>query len=228
VTLVVLAHGSANPAGARVVEAVAERVRYRLPGVPVRVAYVEVARPSLAEVLAEVTGEAVVVPLACAQGYAATATPRAAGTLVATSFGPERLLAGVMAERLRAAGARAGQPVVLVTAGSSDPTGQGHAAQTAQLLARVWSGPVRPAHLLGQGSRISEVVADLAARGLPRPAVVPYLVAPGQLLDRTRSAARSLGLDVLADVLGDHPHVAEAVARRYRVATARRFALSLR
>jgi hypothetical protein len=106
VTLVLLAHGSANPAGARVVEAVAERVRYRLPGVPVRVAYVEVARPSLPEVLAEVADEAVVVPLACAQGYAVTATPRAVGTLVATIFGPERLLAGVMAERLRAAGAR--------------------------------------------------------------------------------------------------------------------------
>jgi sirohydrochlorin ferrochelatase len=227
VTLVVLAHGSANPAGTRVVEAVAARVRYRLPGVPVRVAYVEVARPSLAEVLGEVTDEAVVVPLLCAQGYAAAATPRAAGTLVANIFGPERLLAGVMVQRLRAAGARTGQPVVLVTAGSTDPTTHGQATQAAQLLERVWSGPVRPAHLVGRGQRISEVVADLAARGMQQPAVVPYLVAPGQFLDRTRAAARSLGLEVLADVLGDHPHVAEAVARRYRAATARRFALSL-
>ena len=39
-SLVVLAHGSTNPAGARVVEAVVARVRYRLPGVRVRAAYV--------------------------------------------------------------------------------------------------------------------------------------------------------------------------------------------
>jgi sirohydrochlorin ferrochelatase len=227
VTLVLLAHGSANPAGARVVEAVAARVRYRLPGIAVRVAYVEIARPSLAQVLGEVRGEAVVVPLLCTEGYGAMPTPCAAGTLVANTFGPERLLAGVMVQRLRAAGAGPGQPVVLVTAGSTDPATQGHASQAAQLLEQVWRGPVRPAHLTGRGQRMAEAVADLASRGLPQPAVVPYLVAPGQFLDRTRSGARSLGLEVLADVLGDHPHVAEAVARRYRAAIARRFALSL-
>jgi sirohydrochlorin ferrochelatase len=228
VTLVVLAHGSSNPAGSRVVESVAARVRYRLPGIAVRVAYVEIARPRLADVLDEVRDEAVIVPLLCAQGYADSVSPRAAGTLVADTFGPERLLAGVVGERLRAAGARRGQPVVLVTAGSADPATQGHAAHAAQLLEQVWGGPVRAAHLTGRGRRMSEAVADLAARGLPQPAVMPYLVAPGQFFDRTRAGARTLGLDVLADVLGDHPHVAEAVARRYRAVTARRFALSLR
>jgi hypothetical protein len=55
----------------------------------------------------------------------------------------------------------------------------------------------------------------------------PYLVAPSHFYDKARADARSLGIDVLADVLGNHPYVAEAVARRYRAATARRFALSL-
>lgn len=243
-TLVVLAHGSANPAGIRVVEAVAARVRYRLPGVPVRTAYVEISRPSLAEVLAdgltdggrdgEADGEtdgggtAVVVPLLCARDHAVPdpATP-ARGTLVAAAVGPQRLLAGVMAQRLRAAGARRGQPVVLLAAGSEDPSAQGDAARAAQLLAQAWGGPVRAAHLTGRGRRLSEVVGDFRRQEVTPPAVAPYLVAPGQFFDRARAGARTLGLEVLADVLGDHPHVAEAVARQYRAATASRFALSL-
>ena len=227
-TLVLLAHGSANPAGLRTVEAVAARVRYRLPGVPVRVAYVEISRPSLSEVLTEVKDEAVVVPLLCARDHAAVAGAKAArGVLVANTMGPERLLAHVAAERLRAAGARGGQPVMLVVAGSKDPAAQGEAARAAQLLEETWGGTVRAAHLTGYGQRMSEVLGGFRARGMPLPAVAPYFVAPGPLLDRTRVGARSLGLEVLADVLGDHPYVAEAVARRYRAATARRFALSL-
>ena len=69
-TLVILAHGSCNPAAARTVEAVAARVRLRLGGVPVRTAYAGINRPSLAEVLADLAGDAVVVPLPCAQDAA--------------------------------------------------------------------------------------------------------------------------------------------------------------
>jgi sirohydrochlorin ferrochelatase len=228
VTLVVLAHGSANPAGARIVEAVVARVRYRLPGVRVRAAYVEVARPSLAQVLAETEDEAVVVPLLCAEGKAvADAAAASRGALLANHLGPERLLAQVTAERLRAAGARTGQPVMLVVAGSQDASALGASARAARLLEEVWHGPVRAAHLTGRGQRMSEVAEDFRARDVASPAVAPYFVAPGQLLDRTRSGARTQGLEVVADVLGDHPYVAEAVARRYRAATARRFALSL-
>ena len=57
--------------------------------------------------------------------------------------------------------------------------------------------------------------------------MAPYLVAPGHFHAKAREDARALGLDLVADVLGDHPHVAETVARRYRAAVAHRFALSL-
>ena len=72
-----------------------------------------------------------------------------------------------------------------------------------------------------------EVVAEFRARGAAAPAVASYLVAPGQFHTRAREDARSLGLELVADVLGDHPHVAEALARRYRATAAHRFALSL-
>jgi hypothetical protein len=71
---------------------------------------------------------------------------------------------------------------------------------------------------------VLQVFEDL---GVPPPAVAPYLVSPGHLHDRVRLGAHTLGVEVVADVLGDHPCVAEAVVRRYRAATAHRFALSL-
>ena len=228
-TLVALAHGTRHPAGARTIEALVARVRYRLPDVPVRTAYVEVQRPSLGEVLADVRGSAVVVPLLLAHAP----TPRPSwpdatdGCPVAGPLGPDRLLAEVLAVRLRAAGARPGQPVVLVAAGSPDPCAQGDTARAARLLEELWRGPVRAAHLTGRGERMSEVVDAFDRLGVAPPAVAPYLIGPGELHGKAREDARSLGLSTVADVLGDHPMVAEAIARRYRATVAHRFALSL-
>jgi sirohydrochlorin ferrochelatase len=115
----------------------------------------------------------------------------------------------------------------MVAAGSSLPVVQGDSVRTARLLEEVWGGPVRAALVTGPGPRMSEVVADLrAASGAP-PAVATYLVAPGPVHTRAREDAHALALDVVADPMGDHPRVAEAVVRRYRSATAHRFALSL-
>lgn len=231
-TLVILAHGSCDPAAARTVEAVAARVRLRLSGVPVRTAYAGINRPSLAEVLADLDDDAVMVPLPCAQDAARSdAVPAWGGPiaepLVAEPLGSDRLVAGVLRQRLFGAGARPGQPVVLVAAGSAYASSQGDTVRAAQLLEETWRGPVRAAHLAGCGPRMCEVVAEFRARGVAPPAVAPYLVAPGQFHTRARNDARSLGLELVADVLGDHPHVAEALARRYRATAAHRFALSL-
>ena len=231
-TLVILAHGSRDPAAARTVEAVAARVRLRLSGVPVRTAYAGINRPSLAEVLADLDDDAVMVPLPCAQDAArSVAEPAWGGALVAEPpvsepLGSDRLVAGVMRQRLLGAGARPGQPVVLVAAGSAYASSQGTpsgGAAAGGVLAGSGAGRapgrLRPADVRG-------------GRRVPRPwrgpaAVAPYLVAPGQFHTRARNDARSLGLELVADVLGDHPHVAEALARRYRATAAHRFALSL-
>ena len=228
-TLVAVAHGTRHPGGARTVEALVARVRHRLPGVPVRTAYAGIQRPSLPEALAGVSGPAVVVPLLLAPA-ALRHEPGgpAAGHLPAEALGPDRLLAEVMAQRLREAGARPGQPAVLVAAGSPDPNAQGDTARAARLLQEMWRGPVRAAHLTGRGERMSSVVVEFDRLGVAPPAVAPYLVEPGELHGKAREDARCLGLTTVADVLGDHPSVAEAVARRYRTAVAHRFALTLR
>ena len=228
-TLVAVAHGTRHPSGARTVEALVARVRYRLPEVPVRTAYADMQRPSLAEALAGVPGPAVAVPLL----LAATSSRQVLTAVdsehhVAEALGPDRLLAEVLAQRLREAGARPGQPAVLVAAGSADPNVHGDTARAARLLQEVWRGPVRAAHLTGRGERMSSVVAEFDRLGVAAPAVAPYLVEPGELHGKAREDARCLGLTTVAKVLGDHPSVAEAVARCYRATVAHRFALTLR
>lgn len=221
-TLVLLAHGSRNPAGTRTVECVTDRVRLRLPGVEVRTAYVAPSRPRLADVLVGAGADVVVVPLMCSPD-----APPPDAVTVAERLGPDRLLAGVLHERLRDVGARPGQPVLMVAPGTEPASARRDALRSAQLLEERWRGPVRTANLTGLGPRMSEVVADLRRRDLALPAVVPYLLAPGHFWSLARDRARSLGLDLVADVVGDHPHVAEAVARRYRATSAHRFAVSL-
>jgi sirohydrochlorin ferrochelatase len=228
-TLIVVAPGSRNPAASRTVEALVARLRYRLPDVFVRVAYAGVNRPSLTEALAEAPANTVVVSLLLGMGLDAEGDLAAAldGRLVAESLGPDRLLTGVLEQRLLSAGARPGQPVLLVAAGSHDARARGEAGRAARLLEERWGGPVRTAHLTGLGHRMSEIVTELGSHRLAAPAVAPYLLTAGYLHDKARRDAHALGLTVVADVLGDHPDVAETVTRRYRGALAHRFARSL-
>ena len=229
-TLIAVTHGALHPAGARTVDAVLDRVRLRLPGVRVRQAYVALGRPLLADVLVEEPAPSIVVPLLLTSAGAAAqlGTLPEGPHLVADPLGPDRLLAAVVEQRLHEAGVRRGQPVILVAAGSRDAAANRDTARTAALLAEMWGGPVGAAHLTGCGPRMSEVAAGFRELGMAPAAVAPYLVAPGHHLRKARDDARALHLGAVAEPLGDHPLVAEAVARRYRATAAHRFALSLR
>lgn len=70
--LILFAHGSREPRWADPFEAIAQRVREALPGVPVRLAYLERMEPDLAGALAAFAAEGVkratVVPLFLGQG----------------------------------------------------------------------------------------------------------------------------------------------------------------
>ena len=85
-------------------------------------------------------------------------------------LGPHPLLAEAQAARLRVAGAVPGRPVVMVAAGSQDPTARPDLDEAARLLASAWGGPVTLATLSGPGPRPAEVVT-------PAHAVSPYLLA---------------------------------------------------
>ncbi|MEJ2854835.1 MULTISPECIES: sirohydrochlorin chelatase [unclassified Saccharothrix] len=211
-TLVLVAHGTRDPAGAVVVEEIAALVRSRLGGVPVRVAYADVRQPDVTAVLRDVPGPAVVVPAFLAAGYhvrvdipeqiAASGHP---DVVVTAPIGPA-LLPAVVA-RLEEAGWEPGDSVVLAAAGSSDARALGEVRKVAQALSRRVGGPVQ----VGYAATASPRIADVVAATPGRVAVASWLLAPG-LFHRAVSES---GAAVVAAPIGAHLRVVEAVLLRY-------------
>ena len=67
--LVLRAHGSADPRAAAVTHAVAGRIRRLRPGLDVRAAFSSEPAPNLRDVLTDLDGDAVVVPILLADAY---------------------------------------------------------------------------------------------------------------------------------------------------------------
>lgn len=210
VTLVTVAHGTRHPTGNDVARAVTAAAGERL-GMPAVTSYVELSEPLFADVMADLSGPAVVVPLLLSTGYHVTVDlPRAASgaevpVRLGTALGPDPQLAVAQAVRLREAGAIPGQRVVMVAAGSQDPAALPDLEAAVALLAQEWGGEVVLSTLGGGGRRPAEVVR-------PGDAVSPYLLAPGHFADRARE--ESLGASVVADVIGAHDAVVDLVVAR--------------
>lgn len=110
-TLVAVAHGSRDPAALRTVRALLERVRARRPGLDVRLGHIELNEPLLADTLAGLRGEAVLVPLLLGRGHhvkrdlpqTLAGAPHLHG-VVAAPLGPHPLLAATLHARLTEAG----------------------------------------------------------------------------------------------------------------------------
>lgn len=224
--LVTVAHGTRDGSGSPVARALTQAAG-ELVGVPATASYVELADPLLTDVLAAADRPVVVVPLLLSAGlHVDSDVPEAVAaapvpTALTAALGPSPLLADAMCARLREAGARPGQPVTMVAAGSRRPGSLADLATTARMLGLLWGGPVRIATLSGLGDRPADVVR-------PGDAVAPYLLAPGFFARRCAEEARAAGATVVADVLGAHPCVVELVAHRAQVgiALARRAALA--
>jgi sirohydrochlorin ferrochelatase len=221
VNLLLIAHGTRDPAGAVVTERVAERARALL-GVPVHAGYADVRGPTPADVLAEIGGPTVAVPAFLAAGYHVRADVpeqlRATGradVVLADAFGPDPALVAAAAERLVEAGARPDDAVVLAVAASSDPHAQADGARAARRLGRLLGKPVTLAPIvLGDQPGVADVVARLRSDGASRVAVASWLLAPG-LFQRNLERC---GADAVAAPLSDHEAVLEVLASRYRSA----------
>jgi sirohydrochlorin ferrochelatase len=210
--LVTVAHGTRQAQGNEVARELTAAASERL-GVPAIASYVELSAPLFADVLAESVVPTVVVPLLLSTGYhvredlpTAVAAAHWPVSMVGP-LGPDPLLARAQAHRLLQAGARPGEPVVLVAAGSRDPAAADDLDRAASLLAGVWGGSVRVATLSGSGPRPAELVG-------PDTAVSPYLLAPGHFADRAVAESRASGASVVAGVIGPHPLVVDLVVER--------------
>ena len=217
--LVLVAHGSRSDAADAVVQEIASSARARLD-VEVRVAYVDVRRPSVIDAV-EGLAEAVVLPAFLASGYhVRTDLPAqlemagvcASRFVVTPALGPDPLLVRAALARLADAGHRIGDTVVLAAAGSSDAMALDEVRTAGRMLSEALGRPVRVGFAATAAPRIEPLVESLRAAGTGRVSVASWLLAPGVFHGRLLAA----GADVVGDPLGAHPAVVDAVVARYR------------
>jgi sirohydrochlorin ferrochelatase len=219
--LLAVAHGSRDPAAQQCVLSLTSRVARSADGIAVRTAFVQNAKPSLAEGLDAAATQAgpdrvVVVPLLLSSGYHLSSdiagAARAAEVPVARPLGPDPQLVRELSDRLRAAGVPGQVPVVLAAAGSSDPRALADTRQQAAMLAAHRHAPVVAAFATAARPTVDEAVSFLAdVTGQPV-AVAAYLLAPGLFHDRLWGSTGTW----VSGPIGDHPAVAELILDRFR------------
>lgn len=227
-TLVLTAHGSADPRSAAVTHAVAGRIRRLRPWLDVRPAFLERTAPSLGEVLTD-TADAVVTPFLLASAYHARvdipAVVAESGRCVqlADTLGEDPALLMVLRHRLAEAGVSAddeGLGVVVVAVGSSNPAANARTATVATTLARGtrWAG-TQTAFATGPYANLPAAVAELRRGGASRVMIAPWFLAPGRITDRVADFAAAQQVQ-MCEPLGSHNLVAATVLERFDEALA--------
>ncbi|MFD0692370.1 sirohydrochlorin chelatase [Actinomadura fibrosa] len=231
--MVAVAHGSRDPRAAATVVELAEAVRALRPDVPVHASFLDHAPPAPDRVLdglaRDGAEEAVVLPLLLTAAYhSKTDIPGVLNRVrcrrprldlrTAATLGPHPLLTDALERRLAEAGVEPGDPgtsVVLVSAGSSDPSANATIWRLArEWRSRGWRGVV-PAYASAARPAPAEAVAALRDAGAPRVAVASYFLAPGYFADKVRAESLAAGAAAVSPVLGAAPEVAELVVHRY-------------
>jgi sirohydrochlorin ferrochelatase len=205
--LVLAFHGTRDPRGAVVCDEIASLVRPSVD-VPVEVAYADVRQPDVRSV---VDGPCVVVPVFLAAGYHVRVDiPQQIGprtdVVLTSPLGLDAVPA--VRDRLREAGVRRGDAVVLAAAGSSDARALASVRRAAALLGAEAVGYVATAT-----PRVPDVVAGLRGR---RVAVASWLLAPGTF----HGSLAECGADVVSEPVGAHPLVVDVLLRKYYEARA--------
>ena len=235
--LLAVGHGTRDPAGTAVTEALLDLVRDRAaqrrgPGLAVQVAYVDNAPPSVGQAFEALAADGVtrVVALPLLLSAASHSKTDIPGSVQAARarhpdlmisygrpLGPHPALLEVVVDRLAEVGVRPGEGstgIVLAAGGSADPDANGEMSKTARLL---WEGrgwlAVEPAYASATGPSVAEAVRRLRAIGAERVAVAPYFLAPGFLPARAVEGATDA--DAVAGVLGAHPALAGLLLERY-------------
>jgi sirohydrochlorin ferrochelatase len=229
-TMVLAAHGSADPRSAANARAVANRIRFMRPGLRVRVAFCELNTPRLIDVL---TPGAVLTPLLLADAYHARIDiPRQIASRdfpvrQADVLGEDDRLVSVLHERLAELGVSTLDPelgVVVTAIGSTHAVANARTARVARklMVGSRWAGATT-AFATGSGPSPAEAADRLRRRGARRVVIAPWFLAHGRLTDRVAEHAAAEGIPMAAP-LGAHRLVAETVLNRFDAAIAQRIA----
>ncbi|UQX13510.1 sirohydrochlorin chelatase [Candidatus Mycobacterium methanotrophicum] len=223
-TTLLVAHGTRNPRGVRMIGDLAAAMAGVL-NETVRVAFVDVLDPAPADLLGTLHDEPIVlVPALLSSGYhvrcdlprhvAASGHP---AVTVTPALGPSSELARAMLDRLLEAGWRRDDHVVLAAAGTSDPHAQGEVRAAAAMLSALvgervsiaFAAPCRD----GSGyPSVPDAVARARRLGARRVAVASYLLADGVFQGQLHDA----DADAVGAPLGLHPAVLRLACRRRR------------
>lgn len=223
VPVIGLAHGSRHPRGADAIEALMIAVG-AAAGVLSRAAYLDLAQPDLASVVADLAAgghrRAVVVPLLFTAAFHATVdVPDAVAEageahgvelVVADILGTGDDVAAVLRGALDGSGVDGGTDAVLFAVGSSRPEANAAVADLAARLSDARRGDVRVAFGTCD-PRVAAVLDDLT----PPVALWPLFLADGLLLDPLRRLADEHGWP-LVEPLG--AQAAPLVLARYAAA----------
>lgn len=225
--LVVAAHGTADVRGQAAVLACAQRAAELIGLDEVRVGYVDVCGPTLADVLAGlVDTEPVVVPYFLASGHHVRSDVPAAvepvpGATVTPALGADDLVLTALTERITEVDPEP-DAVVVVGAGSSVEAARAEVAQVADRVGSRLDVPTLTAFLSGPGERPEQQLEVLHGAGHRRIVLAAHLLSPGYFLERVHAIAAEAGpLVPVTGPLGTHPALARLVARRYANALAR-------
>lgn len=223
--LVACSHGTSDPGGQETIRRLVAAVRRAVPAFEVRAAVVDVEPHRLPQVLADLDRPAVVVPLLLSAGFhvhhdIAEAVAARPGLVAADPLGPDWELAEIGVRRLREAGARPSDVVVLGASGSSDERALAATETAARRLGSLWGGRVEVGHVGRSGRPLCDVV-EAARHGAGasgrRVVVSSYLLAPGHFQRELDRAGADL---VTSPILSPSPEpgLVDLVLRRFESA----------
>lgn len=218
--LILVAHGTREPAGPREIDRIARAASRRI-GTAVYPSYVDVIGPTVADALTGIRGPVVVLPAFLAAGYHVRqdlpAQLAAAGceadVFLATALGPAPELAEAMLTRLREAGWRRGDRVLFSAAGSSGDCALADSRSAAALLGRRCGQWLNPSFVTTSRPLTEELAGHLRS-ARKHVFIAPYLLAPGLFHHKLTA----LPVSGVAAPIGAHPSVIELIARRYDAA----------
>lgn len=231
--LVAVAHGSRDPRSARAVAAALDTVRAENPGLDVRLAFLDLNTPSVGQVLdalaADGHRQVAVVPLLLGSAFHARVDLPALlheaqqrhpllEVLCSPILGDDDLLVDAARDLITATGVSVDDPsvgVAVCAVGSR----RAEANRTTELVVpRILAGTAwtRAAACFATTAPSVEATLDtLTSRGARTVVLTPWILAPGLLWDRARTAAESLGHVRVAQTLTRHDAVARVITERY-------------
>ncbi|WP_249714033.1 sirohydrochlorin chelatase [Rhizomonospora bruguierae] len=231
--VVLVAHGSRDPAAASATRALVRAVAAARPGLDVRASYLDHTVPRPEAVLAAVeragAPRATLVPLLLTSAFhgrvdipRSLADARAGGLRLpvhlADVLGPVGgAVPAHLVAALRRRVAALNTPydsVVLAAAGTRDAAARRTVAQVATALGEALDVPCEVAYASASAPTGAEAVEALRARGARRVVAAAYFLAPGRLYATVMGSARSAGALACAEPLTDARELAALVLAR--------------